>query len=114
MLPAYKLKLMFEWGGGCLWGANDETSRRFGVGPLEDALPISEATRRRLEELTVWHDESLNWDYPPDPGPWSLDEYERFDLAARRILEKIRSDLGAEFDVDYKVLGSFENTSPSL
>src|SRR5690348_1620283 len=68
--PRYVVRLMFEWGGGCLWGGNRATNEAFDVGPIEDRLPLSPDTRRRLEALSSWHDGALNWEYPPDPSPW--------------------------------------------
>jgi hypothetical protein len=100
----YRVRLMFEWGGGCLWCGNDDARERFGVGYIEGKLPLSTQTRQRLEELSAWHDQSLNWDYPPLPGPWTPEEYERFDAAAHEILERIRSELGPEFEVVYEPL----------
>ena len=100
MTPIYHLRLMFEWGGGCLWSGNDAALEAFGVGEIEDRLPLSDETRRRLEELSVWHDTSLDWDDPAGPGPWSADEYERFNRAAVDILETLRAELGPGFQVD--------------
>jgi hypothetical protein len=100
----YRLRLIFEWGGGCIWCGNDTARERFDVGPIEDVLPLSIETRRRLEELSVWHDESLNRDYPPDPGPWAAEEYERFEAAAQEILARIRAELGSEFEIVYNPL----------
>jgi hypothetical protein len=95
---------MFEWGGGCLWCGNDAARNNFVMGPLEDRLPLSASTRRELELMSVWHDQSLNSDYPPEPGPWSQDEYDRFDDAANDLLQAIRKELGAEFEVIYERL----------
>jgi hypothetical protein len=100
----YRLRLMFEWGGGCLWCGNEAALARFGVGNIEDSLPLSAQTARCLKELSAWHDQSLNWDYPPEPGPWSGEECDRFDAAAHEILESIRSELGSEFEVVYERL----------
>jgi hypothetical protein len=100
----YRVRLMFEWGGGCLWCGNDTARERFGVGNIEDSLPLSSQTRQRLKELSAWHDQSLNWDYPPDPGPWTAEESERFEAAAREVLERIRCELGDEFEVVYERL----------
>lgn len=100
----YHLKLMFEWGGGCLWTANEAALRAFDVGNIEDQLPLTDETRRRLEELSEWHDTSLNWDYPPDPGPWTPEEEERFERAAAEMLERLRAELGPEFEVVYRRL----------
>jgi hypothetical protein len=81
----YVVRLMLEWGGGCLWCGNDAARDRFDVGPIEDRLPLSAETRRRLAALSAWHDTALNWDYPPDPGPWTAEASERFERAAGEV-----------------------------
>jgi hypothetical protein len=95
---------MFEWGGGCLWCGNDAARAQFDVGAIEDRLPLSSQTRRRLDELSEWHDQSLNWAYPPDPGPWTAEEYMRFEQAAQELLVVIQSELGPTFEVVYTSL----------
>jgi hypothetical protein len=99
--PRYHLRLMFEWGGGCLWCSTDAARDAFGFGPIEDRLPLSAETRQRLDELSRLHDTSLDWDDPDRPGPWQPDEYERFHRAASEILKRIRAELGPDFRVDY-------------
>lgn len=45
----YLLRFFFEYGGPCLWAANDEARERFGY-PVElSDLPIPEDLRRELE-----------------------------------------------------------------
>jgi len=100
----FEIRLMFEWGGGCLWCGNDPTCEHFGVGPIEDWLLLTPHTRGRLQELSAWHDGALNWDYPPDPGPWSAAERERFERAAGEVLSVLRAELGPEFEVVYEAL----------
>lgn len=102
--PRYHLRLMFEWGGGCLWADDDAARAAFDVDHVEDRLPLSDETRRRLEELSMWHDTSLDWDDPMGPSPWTPDEDQRFDRAARGLLERVRAELGPDFTVDYKGL----------
>jgi hypothetical protein len=46
-----------------------------------------------------WHDQALNWEYPPDPGPWRQDECERFNQAAKDLLITVRQELGDHFEV---------------
>lgn len=92
---------MFEWGGGCLWCGNDAARNAFDAGPIDDRLPLSPETRTRLDELSAWHDTSLDWDHPAGPGPWPPGEYTRFDRAAMEILERIHAQLGPDFAVDY-------------
>ena len=98
------LRLMFEWGGGCLWCGDDACRGRLGVGPVEDRLPLAEATRRRLDELSEWHDRSLDWNDPAAPGPWTAEEGVRFDEAAEELRATIQSELGPEFEVVYQPL----------
>lgn len=100
-MARYVVRLMFEWGGGCLWSGNDAAWEAFDAGAIEDQLPLSDETRRRLEELSVWHDTALDWDDPGGPGLWAPEEYERFGLAAAEVLESVRADLGPEFEVVY-------------
>jgi hypothetical protein len=104
MALRYRVRLMFEWGGGCLWCGNDNARQRFGVGPIEDRLHLTPATRQGLLELTQWHDQALNWTYPPDPGPWTPQEYERFDIAATDMMTQLGAELGPDFDVVYERL----------
>ena len=102
-MPAMCLiRLMFEWGSGCLWCGNEAARATFDVGPIEDRLPLSVTTRQRLIELTQWHDTSLNWNYPADPGPWTTEEYGKFEAAAKEILARIQAELGSDFTVVYE------------
>jgi hypothetical protein len=87
----------FQVGGG-------RYRRRGGFGPIEDRLPLSLPTRRRLQELSAWHDGALNWDYPPDPSPWSSAERKRFEQATSEMLAVIRAELGPQFEVFYEAL----------
>src|SRR3954451_2490750 len=95
----FVVRLMFEWGGGCLSAGNDAAFDAFDLGPIEDRLPLSPATRQRLGEGSAWHDGSLDWVYPPDPSPWPPAERERFANAAAKLLADVRAELGAELEV---------------
>jgi len=107
-----KLMLMFEWGGGALWCDDDIALDKYGFGPIEQKLPLSAATQKKLEEAAVWHDTSLNWDYPPYPSPWSQDEFTRFDEAAAEMLQTVQSELGDDFSVRYEPLGERVQQNP--
>ena len=95
------LRLMFDWGGGCLWCGNAAAHAAFDVGPVEDRLPLSPTTRQRLFDLSAWHDGGIDWDYPPDPSPWPPAEWERFEQAASEALAVVKSELGPEFEIVY-------------
>ena len=88
----------------CLWCGNNIALDKFSVGPIEEELPLSDEVQAMLNELSQWHDTSLNWDYPPDPGPWNADDYARFDEAAAKLLKSIQQELGEEFEVVYEKL----------
>src|SRR5438132_2929084 len=99
----YTLRFFFEWGGGCLWPGNDAAYRDFAFGPYDllrpCPLPLSAETLERCRQTAEWYDTSLNWDYPPDPGPWRQSECERFNEAVRHLLATIRAELGGQFEV---------------
>jgi hypothetical protein len=101
--PKYRIHFLIEWGGGCLWPGNEAAGKDFGLGPydlLEPCpLPLSEEVCRYCKELAAWHDAALNWDYPPDPGPWRQQECDRFNAAGSELLTAIRKELGAAFEV---------------
>jgi hypothetical protein len=97
----YVLRFFFEWGGGCLWPGNDAAYREFGYGPLDmtEVLPLSLETVTKCRKLGEWYDTSLNWDYPPDPGPWRQAECDQFNTAAAELLADLRKELGPQFEV---------------
>lgn len=95
----YIIRYWFDWQAGCFWSANDETRERFGYPIVPEALPLSTETIKRVYALMDWHDQALNWDYPPDPGPWRQDECDRFNQAAKELLETVCKELGEDFEV---------------
>lgn len=105
--PKFQLPLMLELGGGCLWCLNNAAFKQFDAGPVEDRLGLTPQIKERLQQLTEWHDTSLNWEYPPDPGPWTKQQYDEFDVAALHVLGQIRRCLGPEYRVFYDKLGYF-------
>jgi len=64
--------------------------------------PLSKLALGRLSELSQWHDTALNWDYPPDPGPWSAEEYAKFEREALTLLTELQAELGPKFEVVYE------------
>jgi hypothetical protein len=97
----YVLRFFCEWGNGCLWPENDVMHEDPDLGPYDCRepcpLPLSAEILRRCWELRQWHDGSLNWDYPPDPGPWRQEECERFNAAVFQLLDDLRRELGPEY-----------------
>jgi hypothetical protein len=103
-MPRYRLRLEFEWGGGCLWCDSYAARERFDVGPVEEQLPLPKELLARLDELSRWHDQALDWSDPPAPSPWSQEESNAFDSAAQIVLGQLRSALGDEFVITYERL----------
>ncbi|EFH85193.1 hypothetical protein [Ktedonobacter racemifer] len=98
--PNYIIRYFFDWGAGCcFWSANDAARARFDYSIAPEQLPLSESTIKRANELMEWHDQALNWEYPPDPGPWRQEECERFNQAAKDLLTTVRQELGKHFEV---------------
>lgn len=95
----YVIRYFFEWGGPCFWSVNDAAQARFDYPIDPEQLSLSVSTIKRVGELIKWHDQALNWEYPPDPGPWRQDECERFNRAAKELLITVRQELGAHFEV---------------
>ena len=98
-MARYRIRFFFNWQCTPFWSGNDEAQERFGYAIELDELPLSPETVRRVYELAEWHDTALNWDYPPDPGPWRQPECDRFNTAVRALFEAARDELGADFDL---------------
>ena len=101
MTCIFRIKLLFEWGGGAIWPDSDLARARFGLGPIEDQLGLTPALRERLDALSTWHDEALNWNDPAEPSPWTDEERTRFDQAARFTMRDICRELGPTLDLHY-------------
>ena len=93
-------RFFFDAGSGAvLWMRSDEDQRRWGH-PVDAALlPISQPLRDELQRLIGWYDTSLNWNYPPDPGPWREPECLRFNRAVHSALSQLREELGPQWNV---------------
>jgi len=99
--PLYKLRFFFDAGSGiCFWTANDSAKDKFEDYPVENnKLPIPENLWRRLNYLCSWYDTCIDWDYPPDPSPWSENEALRFNLEVEETLLQVITKLGSEFQI---------------
>ncbi|GLP68034.1 MULTISPECIES: hypothetical protein [unclassified Streptomyces] len=88
------LRFFFEAGVDTpLWP--EDTASPYGC-PCELArLPIKPETRAELARLSEWYQSSIDWDYPPNPSPWSEEELQRFKEQAGSALEVLRRELGA-------------------
>jgi hypothetical protein len=89
-------RFFFDPGSGTLlWTTGSDSTF---VDP--DELPISPELLAEVDRLLAWYDTSLNWDYPPDPGPWREAECRRFNEAARLVLDRLRTELGPAWQIE--------------
>jgi hypothetical protein len=91
------LRFFFDPGSGAVLWAD--------VGPADlDQLPISASLRAELDSLVEQYDESVNWDYPPDPGPWREARCARFNADVRTALARLRRELGTAVEDGFREL----------
>lgn len=99
-MALYRLRYFFDAGSGiCLWSANDAAREKYGYPVAATDLPLSENTWRRLRYLIAWYDTCFDWNYPPDPSPWTEDERIRFCAEAQTMLQRLRQELGADYEI---------------
>lgn len=103
--PTYEIRIMFEWGGGSLWGMNAAAKAKYGYSEIEKSLPISLETKSLLGNLSDLHDTAMNWSDPSSPSPWTIDDHKLFETKAHLVLEDLRTELGSDFHVYYTPLG---------
>ena len=92
------LDFWFEWGTlSPFWRVGSRSASPSHIDLAE--LSLSRSARIECARLSHWYDTSLNWEYPPHPGPWTPDEAERFGEAASILLQVVRRDLGTGYEV---------------
>jgi hypothetical protein len=99
MTKKYQIRFFFEYGGPCLWGANEFTIDNFGYPIKPEQLPLSQETVSELKKLIVWYQNSLNWSDPSGPLLWGEDECQRFNARAEQIFSALRIELEDDFDL---------------
>ena len=97
-MPA--VRFFFDAGSGTvLWTTDPADQEVWGYAVDLAALPVSQALRDELVRLVADHDTSLNWDYPPDPGPWREPRCRAFNSAVRAAITRLRAELGPDWRV---------------
>ncbi|WP_025131381.1 hypothetical protein [Pseudomonas sp. PH1b] len=104
MIEKKRLHLLFEWGGGTLWSANDTARACLRPGPVEEQLPIDPTILEQLNALSQWHDSALDWADPLAPSPWTAQEQAHFDQAALALVQLLEVELGSDYEVIYQRL----------
>ncbi|GAA4031044.1 hypothetical protein GCM10022247_65180 [Allokutzneria multivorans] len=92
-------RAFFDAGSGALLWCSCEGWDDWGQPVDLELLPISQALRDELDRLISRYDTSLNWDYPPDPGPWREAECLEFNEAVRSAITQLRAELGPTWQI---------------
>ena len=95
----YVIRFFFSPDCNFLWGGCNETILKYGYPIQPEALPISAHLSVKLNRLMKEYHTYFDWDYPPDPSPWSKEQkndfIERVDVAYSELVQ----GLGAIFFV---------------
>jgi len=94
-----EIRFWFEHGGICLWAVNEVAKRMYGYDISNNELPISQELIDKLDLLEDVYSGYLNWDYPPDPSPWTKEQKKEFILNCNEVYERLCAELGSEYIV---------------
>lgn len=103
LLEKYKLKYWFEHGGICIWGANTAAKDKYGYAIETVSLPISSSLIETLNSLEEEYTTYLDWEYPPNPSPWTEEHKQDFIKQATKAYKKLCEELGEAYVVENKV-----------
>ncbi len=100
----YKMKYWFEWGGTCLWAANEAAIEQYDYAVDETKLPISGKLARYLSFLQSYYQTMMDWDEAPRRSPWWSDEdsadfYRRAEFAYHQLCK----ELGEAYEIEFSM-----------
>ena len=99
-MAKYKMRYWFEWGGTCLWSANDAAREKFGYDVDERTLPISRKLKDLLWYLRAYHETMMDMDNAPDDSPWWTEEDTvMFKKKSKFAYEQLCRELGEEYEI---------------
>jgi hypothetical protein len=104
VLTDYKLKYWFEHGGICVWGVNEAAKEKYGYAIKTASLPISDSLIETLNKLEEEFHSYLDWEYPPNPSPWTEEHKLDFISRATKAYEKLCFELGEAYAVENSIL----------
>ena len=97
------LRFFFNYGEiyTCIW--NDEpTDKYYGCPMYLDELPLSDGLRADIVQMCEEFQSSLDWDYPPDPSPWTQEHMQDFVARSKEAYNRVVAELGDAYIVKYR------------
>ena len=98
--------LNFWWEWNCespFWASNEAAYTQYGYGEISPTiLGLPENIVEKLAQVGKWHDASLNWNYPPDPGPWRQAECDLFNKESKLLFQQCCAMLPSHITLIYK------------
>ena len=102
----YQIRFFFNAGGPCAWSGNKTTKLKFGNYPIEiENLPISNRLKQELSELDIEYGTYLDWREPNAPTLWTKEHMIDFMNRATIAYEKLKNELGDEYEVINRLQG---------
>jgi len=96
----YKLRFFFDCGSGiCVWAENEIAQKKYGYPVANDMLPISKALANELDSLVIEYDDSIDWEYPPNPSPWTEEQIIDFSNRVNVAYIELCKELGPNYEV---------------
>jgi hypothetical protein len=99
MKKTFRILYWFEYGGPCMWAMDDVTKEKYGYPIHADSLPLSKEVIKEIISLEKEYQSSLDWDYPPDPSPWTEEQKLDFLLRAQKLYYVMQRELGPDFEI---------------
>lgn len=96
-MPIYAMTFWFEHGGECFWAQNETTVAKYDYCVDYVLLPLADELKARLAAMEEEYYTYLDWDYPPDPSPWTAAHKADFIKRAAAIFTEIQTQLGLDY-----------------
>jgi hypothetical protein len=96
---SYRFRFFFDFGGCCVWGNDVNIPEENGCGLPIEKLPLSKELLAHLNELMGEFETSIDWDYPPNPSPWTTEQRIDFLNRATAAYERLKTELGEDYEV---------------
>ena len=106
MIEKYKINFFFEWGGDYLWPDSEDsfTKKRFDCDPIDPReLGIPQPIIDALDSLSEEYQTSLDWEYPPDPSPWTFEHFLDFEDRTAGAFKKLIESLKDTCEINNRI-----------